>query len=1069
MNDRIPLKDKTVLTLKERSFRILCSLGCGGSSLVYLAESLPSMEKYVIKEYYPHDVKGLSRKESMMITNELSEKELAVFNAGMKRFGDCTRKKAEISDISPEIRNLLPESCELYRTNGTAYLLMSDSIGYCYSQYREESVGEVIRLFIKLCRAIKEFHRNGLLFIDIKPENVLLTRDATTDDGFGIKLFDFDTVCFTSDLKKQSLALDEKYASPELISLANGGSDPVDCRSDIYSLGVVLYKRLTDKFPGAAEKRGCFSVSPSNIIPGLDADMAVCKLLEKVFEHAMNPSPIPRYNDIDALISNLRAILESISQKGMVLSSSAVSCSTNYIRDARADSEYTLIDLLKTNGKALVYGMTGLGKTEFVRNFISSKLNDPEAVFGTRIYIVSTGNSIRNAVINDSNVEIEGFSRNILKRNTDSVMLSDEEYFRQKLSYIRRDCEKLSRQGKKMVIAFDNADLFSDPEIANENIRDLNELNRAGCWCIVITDSTNISTDHIPQCQIKELSLEYLRKIFTNICDIPEVEYPLLDRIIKRYNYHTLALVLFARGINNSYITLEDINDSIEDGNSGIAPIVPFNLVEVGDNFVNGSFSEIIRRVFSAAFSDDDSILIMQMLSMSSEKGFMYKDLIELTGCSTNKINKLVQCGCITTQKNRFYVHPLIRETITDLYSFGDDCLNRLYQFIINKKKNIGTLTMADIADYIEAGHTLLENGGSSIKTWLLYDAMGKFHGRLGMNADSIRMYQYAISDIEKSGSDTTRGNKARLAVEYMRLSRTYMSGRDIENSQLNLGKSYDYFTELRRTDPGDPQIDLDYVKTLNQLAILCCYTGKVREAVAYCTEGIDIAEAIRDNTEDTKIMDRSYKKLFYLYDTYARILLFLGEYEQARKYYQESLEIKKRYCSRDDLSLTYSYRGLAETSLRLGRPQEAKKYIDCGLRISEKKRGSQTKTADMCILCGEIYEACGMNDKAADFLNQGVSIYQKTLGDRNIFTICAKIEFQLAETRLNDQHENNLEQLFKTSEQSLETLNDIDAFKAVSLAKKLKETGIQLGEDVLWLTNFINQYAFPDIEVRRI
>lgn len=106
---------------------------------------------------------------------------------------------------------------------------------------------ETVRLFVKVCRAVSYAHQNGVIHRDLSPANVLV------DDAGEPHVFDFGLakdVWSSDDPYGYSLPGQVVGTLPYLSPEQAGGFDgEVDVRSDIYTLGVVLYELLTDGFP----------------------------------------------------------------------------------------------------------------------------------------------------------------------------------------------------------------------------------------------------------------------------------------------------------------------------------------------------------------------------------------------------------------------------------------------------------------------------------------------------------------------------------------------------------------------------------------------------------------------------------------------------------------------------------------------------------------------------------------------------------------------------------------------------------------------------------------------------
>jgi len=137
---------------------------------------------------------------------------------------------------------------------GRPYFVMELVHGVPITEFCDKnqlSVQERIKLFIPVCQAIQSAHQKGIIHRDLKPSNVLVTRH----DGVPVpKVIDFGVAKATSQkLTEKTLFTNfgtmigtPAYMSPEQAEMS--GLD-IDTRSDIYSLGVLLYQLLTGTTP----------------------------------------------------------------------------------------------------------------------------------------------------------------------------------------------------------------------------------------------------------------------------------------------------------------------------------------------------------------------------------------------------------------------------------------------------------------------------------------------------------------------------------------------------------------------------------------------------------------------------------------------------------------------------------------------------------------------------------------------------------------------------------------------------------------------------------------------------
>jgi serine/threonine-protein kinase len=133
---------------------------------------------------------------------------------------------------------------------GLPYLVMEYIDGVPITEYCEEgklSVDERLELFISVCNAVEYAHQNLIIHRDIKPENILVTTEGRVKLlDFGVsKLLDEDLINANAGLTKTGTwHLTPEYASPEQINGEN-----INTSSDIYSLGVLLYRLIAKQNP----------------------------------------------------------------------------------------------------------------------------------------------------------------------------------------------------------------------------------------------------------------------------------------------------------------------------------------------------------------------------------------------------------------------------------------------------------------------------------------------------------------------------------------------------------------------------------------------------------------------------------------------------------------------------------------------------------------------------------------------------------------------------------------------------------------------------------------------------
>ncbi|TVQ33400.1 MAG: hypothetical protein EA376_02590 [Phycisphaeraceae bacterium] len=226
----IPSEDDDVGATIGR-YRLIRRLGAGGFGVVYLAEQTEPVRRSVA---------------------------LKVIKLGMDTRSVVARFEAERQALAMMDH---PHVARVYDAGATAqgrpYFVMEHVPGVPITAHCDGSRLDVesrLRLFMQVCGAVQHAHQKGIIHRDLKPSNIMVTE---VDDDAEVKVIDFgvakaiDTTGagMTRFTEMGQVVGTPEYMSPEQAGAAGTGMDVVDTRTDIYSLGVVLYELITGAPP----------------------------------------------------------------------------------------------------------------------------------------------------------------------------------------------------------------------------------------------------------------------------------------------------------------------------------------------------------------------------------------------------------------------------------------------------------------------------------------------------------------------------------------------------------------------------------------------------------------------------------------------------------------------------------------------------------------------------------------------------------------------------------------------------------------------------------------------------
>ena len=254
------IKNYTSLRIGELfldKYRIVKILGRGNSSIIYLLVSNDDSQKlFVLKEFFPKGFVERTDKEKVTVKPTLTKAELKNYHLMQEIFiGEAQNLMRVSSQKHPNLVHFLTAKRNINNTN---YYIMSYEEGHTLKTYIENiqnsnngklTSKEITSLAKGLLQGIHHVHSAGVYHQDIKLENILIRNDGSPiiiDFGASVLVHDKEN-------NKYYNTATLKYAAPEQMTMDN--PPKINETTDIYNIGVLLYRLITGSFPPKADER----------------------------------------------------------------------------------------------------------------------------------------------------------------------------------------------------------------------------------------------------------------------------------------------------------------------------------------------------------------------------------------------------------------------------------------------------------------------------------------------------------------------------------------------------------------------------------------------------------------------------------------------------------------------------------------------------------------------------------------------------------------------------------------------------------------------------------------------
>lgn len=624
-------------------------IGEGASCIVYngFFVDVPGVkERCRLKECYPLDAK-IVRQGDQLVWSDPAERLSA-----QKRFQSIRQISFDMR-YNPEVGNQITKS-GYYENGDNFYLIMDINHGQTLDKENTKDINRILKITLKLTQLVGKLHNLGCRYLDLKPDNILVSNDPDPD----IWLFDFDSLVPMDN--SNTISYSKGWAAPELVQ---GKFSSLCNATDLYSIGAILFYKIMGRSV-TNDDIGLFADWDFNSELFDDVNPKIKRILRIIFQKTLAANVKRRYQSTGELVTMLEQACKVTSAGVPYLISNCPALSSQFF--GRGKEILAIQQAFKEKSKAVfLHGEGGIGKSTLAVAYACNYENVYDVILFCR-YKTSLED-----LLTDLADEIQNCDGDITE----------------KLRLLKRLLDK------DILLIVDNFDVEIDQdEYLDEFLR-----YKAKIIFTTRTNFASVYAGEVRQIEVASLPYDNLVQVFCSASGLNAsyVQENQLLPLLKFVDYNTYGTELLGLQIASSGCSLNELTNKIAKGLGGLASSEKIRTKKDGKP-IKKTLPEVIRILFQIANLNEErkrtlrNLYLLRFLNITHETyrwySYEFNQGIDI-------LNDLVETGWVRYDTSRYFftLHPLVEELVkSDLAPSEENCIGvyHVINQIIDKTVN---------------------------------------------------------------------------------------------------------------------------------------------------------------------------------------------------------------------------------------------------------------------------------------------------------------------------------------------------------------------------------------------